>query len=64
MEHIIPDEDPQCLVDLGDDDDDNEGDGEGVGSEDLDETEGDEGDDEGDLNKVPAGSSERPRTQH
>jgi len=51
VEQIIPDEDPQRPVDLGDDDDD-EGDGEGVGSEDLDEA---EGDDEGDPNQVPAG---------
>ena len=63
VERIIPDEDPQRPVDLGDDDDDDEGDGEGVGSEDLDETEGDEGDDEGDPSQVPAGPSERPQTR-
>ena len=60
VEHIIPNEDPQCPVDLGDNDDDDEGDSEGVRSEDLDET---EGDDEGDLSQVPAGPSKRPQTQ-
>lgn len=49
VEHIIPDEDPQRPVDLGDDDDEDERDGDGVGSEDLDET---EGDDEGDPSQV------------
>lgn len=63
VEHIIPDEDPQHPVDLGDDDDEDEGDGEGVGSEDLDEAEGDEGDDEGDPNQVPAGPDEKTRTR-
>ena len=47
VEHIIPNEDPQCPVDLGDDDNEDKGEGEGVWSEDLDEAEGDEGDDEG-----------------
>ena len=63
MEHIIPNEDPQHPVNLGDDDDEDEGDGEGVGSKDLDEAEGDEGDDEGDPNQVPAGPDEKTRTQ-
>jgi len=64
VEQIIPNEDPQRPVDLGeDDDDDDEGDGDGIGSEDLDEAEGDEGDDEGDPNQVPAGPDEKPRTQ-
>jgi hypothetical protein len=62
VEHIIPDEDPQRPVDLGDDDDEDEGDGEGIGIEDLDEAEGDEGDDEGDPNQVPAGLDEKTQT--
>ena len=63
VEQIIPNEDPQHPVDLGEDDDnDDEGDGDGIGSEDLDEAEGDEGDDEGNPNQVPAGPDEKPRT--
>ena len=61
VERVIPDEDLQRPVDFRDDDDDDEGDGEGIGSEDLDEAEGDEGDDEGDPNQVPAGLDERTR---
>ena len=63
VEHIIPDEDPQHPVNLEHDNDKDEGDGEGIGSEDLDEAEGDEGDNEGDPNQVPAGPDEKTQTQ-
>ena len=60
VEQIIPNEDTQCPVNLGEDDNDNDkGDGDGIGSEDLDEAEGDEGDDEGDPNQVLAGPDEK-----
>ena len=65
MECIIPDEDPQRPVDLGDDDEEEEGDGEGTGSDDLYEAKSDEGDDEGDPNQVPAsaGPDDSEKTQ-
>ena len=63
MEGIFPEKDPQRPADLGDDDDDDEGDGKGIGSEDLDESEGDGGDDEGDPNQVPAGPDEKTQTR-
>ena len=63
VEQIIPNEDPKRPVNLGEDDNnDDEGDGDGIGSKDLDEAEGDEGDDEGDPNQVLAGPDKKPQT--